>query len=90
MNLDALSQELDRLYEFEIREYVARCDELKRQGFKIYRNESGQHKVALAGRQTKRAEEVQYSVSDKKESLPQRIVSALKNFANILKSLFKQ
>jgi hypothetical protein len=50
MNLDSISQELDRLYEFEISKYIARCDELKKSGFKVYRNSSGQHKVVLAGR----------------------------------------
>ena len=49
MNLDGLAQELDRLYIFEISEYISRCDELKKQGFKIYRNSNGEHKVVLAG-----------------------------------------
>ena len=50
MNLDSISQELDRLYEFEISRYIERCDELKKSGFKVYRNSSGQHKVVLSGR----------------------------------------
>ena len=45
MNLDSLAQELDRLYEFEISEYIARCDELKSSGYKIFRNSAGLHKV---------------------------------------------
>jgi len=56
MNLDSISQELDRLYEFEISEYIARCDELKKQGFKIYRNSTGQHKVVMTGQGTSSAQ----------------------------------
>ena len=49
MNLDSIEQELDRLYVFEIENYVSRCDELKKSGFKIYRNDNGRHKVVMAG-----------------------------------------
>ena len=56
MNLDSISQELDRLYEFEISEYIARCDELKKQGFKIYRNSTGQHKVVTTGQNASSAQ----------------------------------
>ncbi len=49
MNLDSYSQELDRLYEFEIEKYVARCAELKKSGLKILRNSNGKHKVVPAG-----------------------------------------
>ena len=54
MNLDSLSQELDRLYEFEIEKYVARCEELKKSGYKIFRNSKGMHKVVVAGSGTKK------------------------------------
>lgn len=57
MNLDSVSQELDRLYEFEISQYISRCDELKKSGYKIYRNSNGQHKVVLAGQQVNRRQE---------------------------------
>ena len=52
MNLDSLAQELDRLYQFEISEYISRCDELKKSGLKIYRNSNGEHKVVMAGQQS--------------------------------------
>lgn len=89
MNLDSLAEELDRLYEFEIREYIARCDELKRSGLKIYRNEAGKHKVALAG-QRPRKEEVQYVTDKKKDKFFVRaknyIVNGFKNIKNMFKA----
>ena len=57
VNIDSISQELDRLYQFEISEYISRCDELKRSGYKIYRNDSGQHKVVLNGPQSQNRQE---------------------------------
>ncbi|MCR5215202.1 MAG: hypothetical protein K6E10_12375 [Eubacterium sp.] len=60
MNIDSITQELDRLYQFEISEYIARCDQLKKSGFKIYRNSAGQHKVVLANAQARKSQEQQY------------------------------
>lgn len=57
MNLDSIAQELDRLYQFEISEYISRCDELKKSGFRIYRNSAGLHKVVLSGQQGKKEQE---------------------------------
>lgn len=37
--------ELNRLYEFDIDKYVKECDDLKRMGYKIYRNSEGQHRI---------------------------------------------
>lgn len=56
-NLDSISQELDRLYQFEISEYISRCDQLKKSGYRIFRNDSGQHKVVLSGQQSRRRDE---------------------------------
>lgn len=60
-NLDSISQELDRLYQFEISEYISRCDELKKSGLRIFRNESGQHKVVVGSGQQSRRKEEEYS-----------------------------
>ncbi len=49
MNLDSISQELDRLYEFEISKYIERCEEIKKSGLKVYRNSQGKHKVVISG-----------------------------------------
>lgn len=57
MNLDSLSGELDRLYQFEISEYISRCEELKKSGYKIYRDSTGQHKVVRAGGQVRNEQE---------------------------------
>ena len=54
INTDSLAQELDRLYEFEISKYIERCAELKKSGYRIFRNESGQHKVVGNGRSVER------------------------------------
>ena len=93
MNLDSLADELDRLYEFEISKYIDRCDELKKSGFKIYRNEQGRHKVALAG-QRPRKEEVQYAYVEKKQNFFERAknyistrVEKVKNMIRIAKLL---
>lgn len=93
MNLDSLADELDRLYEFEISEYIARCDELKKSGFKIYRNEEGRHKVALTG-QRPRKEEVQYTYVEKKQNFFERAknyvskrVEKVKNMIRLAKLL---
>ncbi len=47
---DVIVAELDRLYEFEIDKYVKECDDLKRMGYKIYRNPDGKHKVVEPAR----------------------------------------
>ncbi len=92
MNLDSISQELDRLYEFEIREYVARCNELKQSGYKIYRNSAGKHKVVQGG-QPVRKEEVQYSYDKRnepeKEGLPTRVGKAVKKRIDKFKRFVK-
>ena len=54
INTDSLAQELDRLYEFEISKYIERCNELKKSGYRIFRNESGQHKVVGNGRRVEK------------------------------------
>jgi len=45
MSVEVFTEELDRLYEFEIEKYIKECDDLKRMGYKIYRNSEGKHKV---------------------------------------------
>ena len=45
MGIDSITQELDRLYEFEMDKYVSECDHWKKMGYKIYRNSEGKHKV---------------------------------------------
>ena len=45
MSAEVFAEELDRLYEFEIEKYIKECDDLKRMGYKIYRNSEGKHKV---------------------------------------------
>ena len=94
MNLDSISQELDRLYVFEISRYIERCDELKKSGFKIYRNSDGQHKVVLAGQGTqsthkaKRQPESREVVNDKKENIfiraRKKIKRSIDNFKAIV------
>lgn len=42
---DIIVQELDRLYEFDSEKYVSECKELKKIGYRIYRNEVGKHAV---------------------------------------------
>ena len=64
MNLDSLAEELDRLYEFEISEYIERCDQLKKQGFRIFRNSEGKHKVTGGGGGQGRGGQNQYQYRD--------------------------
>ena len=97
MNLDSISQELDRLYVFEIEHYVARCNELKKSGFKVYRNSEGVHKVVAAGQAGPRPskQEKQYvydtkgrSSNVKKESFllraKKRISRSISNFKAVV------
>ena len=49
-NPNVIVAELDRLYEFEIDKYVEECNQLKRIGYKIYRNDDGKHKVVEPAR----------------------------------------
>ena len=80
MNLDSISQELDRLYEFEISEYIARCDELKKSGYKIYRNDKGLHKVALGGqRSTSQSGQTEQYVNEKNEVKKENVFVRAKN-----------
>ncbi len=93
MNLDSLSQELDRLYEFEISEYISRCDELKKSGFKIYRNEQGKHKVVVAGQNVRR-EDVRYDYEDsrkkpKKDNIFIRAKNSIKRGINNIRSMIR-
>ena len=95
MNLDSIAQELDRLYIFEISKYIERCDELKRSGFKVYRNSEGQHKVVLAGQgtqstnRTRRQPDNREAVNDKKENIfiraKKRIKRSVENFKAIVR-----
>ena len=94
MNLDSIAQELDRLYIFEISRYIERCDELKKSGFKVYRNSSGQHKVVMAGQgaqntnRSRRQPEQREAVNDKKENIfvraKKRIKRSVENFKAIV------
>ena len=96
VNLDSISQELDRLYQFEISEYISRCDELKRSGYRIYRNESGQHKVVLSGQQSPRREE-EYSYDqqgrtvseNKKENIFIRAKKKIVSFIDTIKAIVR-
>lgn len=45
MSTEVFVDELNRLYEFDIEKYIKECDDLKRMGYKIYRNSEGKHKV---------------------------------------------
>jgi hypothetical protein len=45
VGVEVIKNELDRLYEFEIDKYIKEVDDLKRMGYKIYRNSEGKHKV---------------------------------------------
>ena len=94
MNLDSISQELDRLYEFEISEYISRCNELKGSGYKIYRNSSGQHKVVFTGQQSGgsgHTEEVRYGdeKEPKKENILIRAVNSVKRGINTIRNIFR-
>ena len=104
MNLDSLAQELDRLYEFEISEYIARCDELKKSGYRIYRNSNGIHKVVIGGQQSGRTEsrnqgQYQYaneSIEPKKENFFvrakktfQKGVQGFRSFVGFIKFLYR-
>ncbi|MBR6404203.1 MAG: hypothetical protein IKS48_12525 [Eubacterium sp.] len=80
MNLDSLAQELDRLYQFEISEYISRCDELKKSGFKIYRNSDGMHKVVASGVSgRKEQEQYNYVENDKSVKKKDNIFIRIKN-----------
>ena len=96
MNLDSISQELDRLYQFEISEYISRCDELKKSGYRIFRNDSGQHKV-VAGQNVNK-EQVQYTYDnydngtpskDKKDNIlvraTKKVREGIKNFKTFIR-----
>lgn len=45
MNVQAIEEELNRLYQYEIDKYANECNIFKKAGFKIYRNSEGIHKV---------------------------------------------
>jgi hypothetical protein len=80
MNIDSLEQELDRLYQFEISEYISRCDELKRSGYKIFRNSDGLHKVRLAGQKVERNQgQYNYDNGGEKEAKKENILIRAKN-----------
>ena len=51
INTQTIVQELDRLYEFEIDKYITECTDLKRMGYKIYRNSDGKHMITEPRRQ---------------------------------------
>ena len=96
MNLDSIAQELDRLYEFEISRYIERCDELKKSGFKVYRNSSGQHKVAYGGQggqgsqsagRSRRQPERYEAVNDKKDNIFIRAKKRVKRSIEIIRSV---
>lgn len=78
MNIDSVSQELDRLYQFEINQYITRCDELKKSGYKIYRNDNGQHKVVFSG-QSSEQDQQQFIYDDVKTERAHKTREARKN-----------
>lgn len=46
LNVDALTDKLNRLYEFDIENYVIECKHLKSYGYRIYRDDNtGKHKI---------------------------------------------
>ena len=89
MNLDSISEELDRLYQFEISEYIARCSELKSKGYRIFRNPEGKHKVKLAGQPGKnhQAEYSEKKRNAKEESLPARVKRSVRK--RLVKALIR-
>ncbi len=91
VNTDSIEQELDRLYEFEISRYIERCDELKKAGYRIFRNESGQHKVVGNGRRVeKRQRSYGYDEStDKKENFLIRIKRGFQNVVATIKAMIR-
>lgn len=50
-DVQVIRDELDRLYQFEIEKYVDEVNQLKQIGYKIYRNDKGEHKVMPPVRQ---------------------------------------
>jgi len=53
ITVDSITDKLDRLYEFEIDNYIKECKALKKAGYKIYRNDkTGKHKIEEPNRQT--------------------------------------
>ena len=42
---DIIIQELDRLYEFDTKKYVEECEDLKKIGYRIFRNQDGKHQI---------------------------------------------
>lgn len=44
-NPNVIMKELDRLYSINSEKYSVECEQLKRIGYKIYRNSHGEHKV---------------------------------------------
>ncbi len=53
MNVQAIEEELNRLYQYEIDKYVNECNIFKKAGFRIYRNSKGIHKVVPPAKKTK-------------------------------------
>lgn len=45
MGVDVIIEELNRLYQYDMDKYLVECSDLKRFGYKIYRNPEGKHKV---------------------------------------------
>ena len=50
-NVQVIVDELNRLYEYEMERYIPECDQLKKMGYRIYRNDDGKHKVVPPARQ---------------------------------------
>ena len=91
ISTDSLAQELDRLYEFEIEKYIERCNELKKSGYRVFRNESGQHKVVGNGKRVEKKQQKSYSYdesTDKKENFliraKKRVQRGIRNFKAVV------
>ena len=64
INIETITNELDRLYEFEIEKYISECDDLKKMGYKIYRNPAGKHKVVAPQSQANRYDSYGQPIND--------------------------
>lgn len=56
MAVDVVINELNNLYQNDPYRYATECDDLKRMGYKIYRNKEGLHKVVEPKKQDKYSE----------------------------------
>lgn len=52
MNVQAIEEELNRLYRYEIDKYANECNIFKKAGFRIYRNSEGIHRIIPPAKKT--------------------------------------